>query len=128
MRVFVSNVDSPVGYALSRVLSQTVVGSRRAPEEDIPAAEEASSPEEESISKIETKAKITYQICGTLGESNDASSPGNYFSTSDPKKNAARKDAIAKFAVAGKKPAWVSDIIQVLLTMLIIRLVKIRNL
>lgn len=127
MRVFVSNVDSPVGYALSRVLSQTVVGSRRSPEEDIPPAEETASPEEESIAKIETKAKITYQICGTLGDANDASSPGNYFSTLDSKKNAARKDAIAKFAVAGKKPAWVSDIIQVLLLLNNFRMLMIRT-
>jgi hypothetical protein len=114
MRVFVSNVDSPVGYSVSRVLSQTVVGSRRTQEEEAPPVEEATAnQEEESIAKIETKAKVTYQICGTMSGPNDSSSPGNYFATSDPTKNASRKEAIAKFAVAGKKPAWVSEIIQV---------------
>lgn len=115
MRVFVSNVDSPVGYSVSRVLSQTVVGSRRPQEEEAPPVEDAAPiPEEESIAKTETKAKVTYKISGTMGAPKDASSPGNYFATSDPTKNASRKEAIAKFAVAGKKPAWVSDIIQVL--------------
>jgi hypothetical protein len=114
MRVFVSNVDSPVGYLLSRVLSQTVVGSRRTPEED--AGEEAAQNlDEESIAKIESKAKVTYQVCGTLGEPRESNSTGSYFATLDSKKNAARKEAIAKFAIAGKKPAWVSDIIQVIL-------------
>ena len=126
MRVFISNVDSPVGYSLSRVLSQTVVGSRRAPEEEAPAADDA-NPEEESIKKTEGKAKLTYQISGTLSEAKDASSPGNYFATSDPKKNASRKEAIAKFPIAGKKPAWVSDIIQVSYNMIHERLEKIRS-
>ena len=114
MRVFISNVDSPVGYSLSRVLSQTVIGSRRPAEDEAPPSDDVNA-EEESIRKSEAKAKLTYQIIGTICGTNDASNPGNFFATSDSKKNANRKEAIAKFAVSGKKPAWVSEIIQVYL-------------
>ena len=128
MRVFVSNVDSAVGHALSRVLSQTIVGSRRSPEEDAPPPEEIASPEEESITKIETNVKMNYQVIGSLGEANnDASSPGNYFATSDAKKNAARKEAIAKFPIKGQKPTWVSEIIKVASNKFMIRLIQTRT-
>ena len=127
MKTFVSNVDSPLGYALSRHFSTTVVGSRKETEggneEEIPPTDE------ETIKKLEEKVKQNYSVIGTLTSKRpitpshpdygttiaSPSLPGNYFETSDKKKNAIRKEAIARFAVPGQKPKCVSELIQVFL-------------
>jgi adenylate kinase len=120
MKVFISNIDSPLGFLLSKLLSQTVVGSRR--EEEQPEEEV----EDETVKK-EEKVKTHYTIVGTLTPFKHVlpsdpdfamaihhpSNPGNYFETMDKKKNTARKDAIQKFATPGQKPKWVSEIIPV---------------
>lgn len=124
MKAFVSNVDSPLGYSLSRLLSQTTIGSRR--EEEQPPEEDAGA-DEEVVKKLEDKAKLNYSISGTLTQTpvqlpgdpdygtvvTQPSAPGTFFETADKKKAAARREAIQKFAVPGKKPAWVSDIVPV---------------
>jgi adenylate kinase len=132
MRVFVSNVDSPVGYSISRIFAQTIVGSRKEEEQPPAGDEEATGDENKSIKAIEEKAKVNYTVIGTLtpprtdvpitdanGLERPAppppSHPGHYFETNDKAKNTARKEAISKFANPGQKPAWVSEIVNVLL-------------
>ncbi|KAJ3102300.1 Adenylate kinase 7 [Phlyctochytrium planicorne] len=125
MRAFVSNIDTPLGHNLSRVLSLTVVGSRRDAE---PEEEEGSTAEEGE--KVPTKnsgdgTRDTYKISGTLSrpkirEEDDGAAgqgtiqpslPGNFVETGDKKKDSARKEQIERFAVAGRAGKWVSDIV-----------------
>jgi hypothetical protein len=126
MKAFVSHVDSPLGFSLSRLLSQTVVGARH--EEEPPAEEEQPPNEEETIKALEEKVKTTYSVIGSFTPfkhvlpddpefamaCHHPSFPGNFFETADKKKDAARREAIAKFATPGQKPKWVSEIVPVL--------------
>ncbi|KAI9097017.1 hypothetical protein DFS34DRAFT_650383 [Phlyctochytrium arcticum] len=141
MKAFVSNVDSPLGHNLSRLLASTVVGSRR--EEEPEEEEEPQIPEDDDEEggsrKKDEKVKENYTIVGSLmgkerkrtavvagaaGAVNvKISSPGENESdfipeyrrptvieTGDPKKDAAQREAIEKFAVRGQKPKWVGEI------------------
>ncbi|KAJ3295038.1 Adenylate kinase 7 [Borealophlyctis nickersoniae] len=110
MKVFVSNVDSPLGHSLSRLLSLTLVGSRRPEEEP-----EEDDEDVEDKPKVEAPPKEPYVVVGTLTQRNSAGGvglvpqPGPLVETGDRKKDAARKEAVEKFAVAGQKPKWVSE-------------------
>ncbi|KAJ3152034.1 Adenylate kinase 7 [Geranomyces variabilis] len=110
MKVFVSNVDSPVGHNLSRLFSQTAAGQRshhEEPEED----------EDEDGEKLkDDKPKEHYTVVGTLSDSgpNDGlppRQPGPMVETGDRRKDAARRLAIEKYAVKGTKPKWVAEVI-----------------
>ncbi|KAJ3332668.1 Adenylate kinase 7 [Blyttiomyces sp. JEL0837] len=117
MRCFISNVDSAIGHNLSRLLASTVVGSRKESEgeEDEGSAEE----DPDNAKKQDEKVHDTYKVWGTLTErlpdqfpaSFSTSTPGAMIETGDKKKDSARREAIDKFAVLGKKPRWVQDVV-----------------
>ncbi|KAI8618987.1 hypothetical protein BC830DRAFT_1226450 [Chytriomyces sp. MP71] len=114
MRCFISNIDTPVGHNFSRLLANTIVGSRKEPEteEEEPAAAEG----EEGEKKEEKAPKEKYHVIGTLapllGYPVSPSNPGMMVETGDKKRDQARREAIEKFAIRGQKPAWVEDVIQ----------------
>ena len=129
MRVFISNLDSPLGHNLSRLFTQTLVGSRRpAGDEDLDAnANNGNNNDNDNATenggeKSDAKpAKDTYVIAGSLmpplppAEALDKqpSLPGQMSYTGDRKKDSARKMAIEKFAVRGQSPNWVNQVIDV---------------
>ncbi|TPX48909.1 adenylate kinase [Synchytrium endobioticum] len=127
MRVFISNVDSPIGHILSRLLANTIVGSRRPGGDDdqdnnaTNAINDNDNATENAGEKQDTKpAKETYAVVGSFlpplpsAEALDRSSslPGQMVYTGDRKKDAARKLAIEKFAVRGQAPKWVHQVIE----------------
>ncbi|KAJ3067270.1 Adenylate kinase 7 [Podochytrium sp. JEL0797] len=121
MRCFVSNIDSPTGHNFSRLLASTVVGSRKEPEpeEDDGAAAAAAAGEGEEGAdshKEEKPPKQKYMVWGTLCPIVDhpvaPSLPGVMVETGDKKKDAARREAIEKFAVKGEVAEWVQGVIK----------------
>ncbi|KAJ3016692.1 UNVERIFIED_CONTAM: Adenylate kinase 7 [Siphonaria sp. JEL0065] len=111
LRCFDSNVDTPVGYNLSRLLASTVVGSRKEP------IEEREEPnDEDGGKKDEKKEKVKYRIVGTLapelGYPVAPSNPGEMAETGDKKRGQAQREAIEKFAIRGERPIWVQDIVR----------------
>ena len=62
MKVFVAQVDTPLGHNISRVLSFTAVGSRREEEPN----EEEEVAEEDDKPKDDKPAKETYQVVGSI--------------------------------------------------------------
>ena len=129
VKVFISSVDSPLGYNLSRVLSSTVVGARHEeePEEEQGGAAEedaAHQPPATTEGKPEEKLqKETYDVVGTvhvrpttadfiknpLTMMTIPSGPGHMIETGDKKKDAARREAIEKMATLGEAPKWVKQ-------------------
>jgi len=117
MKVFISNIDSPLGHNLSRTLSRTVPGSRLPQEvEEEPPADQVE--DEQTVSNPATKEKKEcYQIYGSLitefPESQNMAftpaKPGRMIETGDPRKDAARREAIEKIPIRGKQPNWISD-------------------
>ncbi len=120
MKVFISNVDSPVGHTLSRVFSKAVVGSLRRGEEAEEEAEQEENQADGDENNKPEKVKETYAVTGSLcvleeHELNQAQKalPGPMVYTGDKKKDVARKDAIEKLAVLGQKPKWVENVVAV---------------
>ncbi|KAJ1558562.1 Adenylate kinase 7, partial [Nowakowskiella sp. JEL0078] len=121
MRVFISCVDSAFGHNISRLLSQTAIGSRKEQEED----NEAEEPREGGA-EITLKPKEYYSIIGTFVPQPKLiedgvvverpylppTLPGPMHETGDKKKDSIRRESIDKFAVLGKKPLWVKEIIK----------------
>lgn len=58
MRVFVNNVDAPLGEAVSRLLTETVIGSRK--------MEDPEEEEEENEEEKGSKQQQYYEIVGTF--------------------------------------------------------------
>ena len=127
MKVFVSNLDSPFGYNISNLLSQTIVGSRVAEEggeeEETtppPPAQDGDAPAPASKEKL---VKEKYTVVGSLtadqsldlphGPSQTPAKPGRMIETGDRKKDSARRDAIEKIPNRGEKPKWVSNAVPV---------------
>lgn len=114
MKVFVSNVDSPLGHNLVRLFSNTVTGSRR---EDEPEEE---AEEENDDKPKEEKPKEFYTVVGNMtarlpGTDNgfESRQPVPVVETGDKKKDAAQKEAIEKFAMLGRAPKWVAGTVPV---------------
>ncbi|KAJ3015879.1 Adenylate kinase 7 [Thoreauomyces humboldtii] len=110
MKVFVSNVDSTLGHNLSRLFSVTTVDHRR---EEEPEEDE----DDEQDEKVkEEKAKENYNVVGTLQTPVEGAGPFSprlpapMVETGDKKKDAARRQAIEKFALTGQKPKWVAEL------------------
>jgi adenylate kinase len=168
---FVAGLDRPIGHAVSRLLAQTVVGSKLAPTEDLEedsipkptitataasaaaaaaasavaaaaASSAAAAADKGATATSSSQAKDTYRVVGTLApvpvaataESRATSAdppstlsrnamelaaighvqlPGDFVETGVRKRDAAKREAIERFSVLGKKAAWVSDIVAV---------------
>ena len=109
VKAFVSNVDSPFGHNVSRLLTSTIVGSRKPEEEP-----EEDEDENEDKPKPEAPPKEPYVVVGTMlppraSANRVVSEPGPMVETGNRKKDNARREAIEKYAVVGRKPKWVSD-------------------
>jgi len=123
MRVFVSNVDTPIGHNVSRIITKTVVGSRRDAneEEDEETAEEEDDEEEkEKVEKKNDDKKSIYEVIGTLShppisqeekEVNGMIFPAPMVECGDKNIDKQRREAIENYAVLGEKPQWVTDIV-----------------
>ncbi|KAJ3183943.1 Adenylate kinase 7 [Gaertneriomyces sp. JEL0708] len=116
MRVFVSNVDNDLGWNVSRLLSKTIVGSRREEE-----AEEE-EPDEHERSQPKSVVKAPYTIIGTLTarpheqEGKDHAEEdyrARMVESGDRGRDAIHRDAIEKLALRGKVPSWVAETVQV---------------
>ncbi|KAJ3043877.1 Adenylate kinase 7 [Rhizophlyctis rosea] len=108
VKAFVSGVDTPFGHNISRLLTSTIVGSRRQEEE--PEEDE----EDEDAPKKEAPPKEPYTVVGTMlparaSANRVISEPGPMVETGNRKKDNARREAIEKYAVVGRKPKWVGD-------------------
>lgn len=123
MKAFVSNVDTPFGHTLSRLLSSTAVGSRadEGEEEEEPQADQPSG---DTNSKKEKAAKDNYTIVGTLyhpeNKIDKIHKPVQMIESGDKKKgslviniDAIRREAIERTAIPGKAPKCVTSIIKV---------------
>ncbi len=156
-----AGVDRPIGHAVSRLLAQTVVGSKLAPTEELEgdaanggaagagaagaaatgAADGGEAPTGKGPEGSATAPKDTYRVVGTLcplmpataeahATSPDPPStlsrnamelaaighvqlPGDFVETGVRKRDAAKREAIERFSVPGRKAAWVSDIVAV---------------
>jgi adenylate kinase len=124
MRCFVSDIDTPLGHNLSRLLSLTAVGSRKEGENE--EEENASGNEDGGGDKAETGSrnkKETYQVWGTLtkteaSEAQKASYEAGFgkpipFDTGDRKRDSARRDVIEKIATHGKASRWIKGVVAV---------------
>ncbi|KND00419.1 uncharacterized protein SPPG_04741 [Spizellomyces punctatus DAOM BR117] len=113
MKVFVSNVDGPLGHNVSRLLATTVVGSRREEEpEEEETDENEDRPKEEKPKEIYTVVGTMTRRNGTAPEETDDSLAHQLVpivETGDKKRDAVQKEAIEKFAIAGQKPKWVTE-------------------
>ena len=106
MKVFISNVDSPIGYNLSRLFSKSSPGATKKSESD----NIDDTPDEESKA-----APQLYSVIGTLTK-NPAeiiSKPGELHYSGNKTKDDDRRECIEKFAVPGVKPKWVESVIDV---------------
>ncbi|ORX57276.1 P-loop containing nucleoside triphosphate hydrolase protein [Piromyces finnis] len=122
MRVFVSNVDTPIGHNVSRIITRTVVGSRRDSNED--EEEESVEEEEEEEEKVKVEEdddkKGIYEVIGTLShppisqeekEVKGMIFPAPMVECGDKNKDKQRREAIENYAVTGEKPQWVTEIV-----------------
>ncbi len=109
MKVFISNVDSPVGYNLSRLYSKSTPGGIKKAESD---------PAEELLGDEQKPQPQTFTIVGTLSKNpNDIiSKPGELHYSGNKTKDEERRECIEKFAVPGVKPKWVGTILDVCTT------------
>ncbi|KAI8854406.1 hypothetical protein BC829DRAFT_424481 [Chytridium lagenaria] len=123
MRCFISNVDTPLGHNLGRVLSSTAIGSRR---EQEPDDEEGSTTEDgrrvglglrmDSLERRRTRflepcRDPDRRIWMIMERWIDAESSWTFDGFGDKKKDGARREQIEKFAVPGKTPKWVSEVV-----------------
>lgn len=125
MRVFVSNVDTAVGHSLSRLFAQSPVTNRQeadaeAEEGAADTAPAANNGEENDSDSPEEQAEVeSYIVHGTLTPTpkprptEHVNKPGLMAYTGDRKRDAARKEAIEKYAVNQVKPDWVESIVEV---------------
>jgi len=124
MRVFVSNVDTPIGHNVSRIITKTVVGSRKDSndEEDEESVEEEEEEEEKEKVKVEENddKKGIYEVIGTLShppisqeekEVKGMIFPAPMVECGDKNIDKQRREAIENYAVLGEKPQWVTEII-----------------
>ncbi len=118
MKVFISNVDTPIGHHLSRHFHLSPVTIKNNDEDQPPP--ETDEPDPELL--VEQKSKDFYQIFGSLTNNENffasldhhyCNQPGLMVYTGDKKKDFLRKEAIEKFSVVGVKPSWVEGIVQV---------------
>jgi hypothetical protein len=73
MKVFVNNVDLPLGRSISRLLAYTQIGSRLATEDDDSNQQQQQSGEPGSAEAAPAQPTIeTYQVVGTLSKSASA--------------------------------------------------------
>lgn len=88
MKVFVNNVDLPLGRAISRLLAHTIVGSRLSEEDQqLLQQQQQQQPEEggEQQQTVVTKKNEPYQIVGTLSRKPTATPiAGSSANVSDP--------------------------------------------
>ncbi|KAI9140724.1 hypothetical protein BKA69DRAFT_1125458 [Paraphysoderma sedebokerense] len=109
MKVFISDLDTPVGHNLSRILSSTLVGSRRQKDDsdDYTSNEDGNSPTKKSHSY--------YEIAGTLFHSAnpDAEVPPELeVDGMDPAgKNKEIRELMDKRSKKGKAGSWVKEVI-----------------
>jgi len=126
MRVFVSNVDTPIGHNVSRIISRTTVGSRRDAneEDDEESIEEEDEEEEKEKEKVEVddEKKSIYEVIGTLShppisqeekEIKGMIFPAPMVECGDKNIDKQRREAIENYAVLGEKPQWVIDTVDV---------------
>lgn len=121
MKVFVSNIDSPLGHNLSRILSMTVVGSRLNGGAAEPVEEEETPPtSSEGETPVEPKEKKECYTCiGSYmselpaalrgGVRQTPAKPGRMVETGDRKRDAAKLEAIDKIPTRGTRAKWVND-------------------
>jgi adenylate kinase len=135
MKVFISNVDTPIGHNVSRIISRTPVGSRRDAndEEDDDTAEEEEEEEEEKEREtdkvdIDDNKKGIYEVIGTLShppiseeekEVKGMIFPAPLVECGDKNIDKERCEAIENYAVLGEKPQWVTEIVDVNIFLLI---------
>ncbi|KAJ3341517.1 Adenylate kinase 7 [Gonapodya sp. JEL0774] len=120
-RVFLSGVDTPLGHTISRLLSRTVVGSRRPPSDENAETEKDETADDDSGERSHAP-KPTYRVVGTLTvprmsypEALDYSAgnvPGVMSETGDRARDTRRREAIEKFALPGVCPAWVESVVE----------------
>jgi len=128
MRVFISNVDTPIGHNVSRIITRTVVGSRKdsSDEDEDESAEEEEEEEEKEKVKAEEEddKKGIYEVIGTLSHppisQEDKEVKGMIFPApmvecGDKNIDKQRREAIENYAVLGEKPQWVSEIVDVMI-------------
>ncbi|KAG4100288.1 hypothetical protein H8356DRAFT_1290277 [Neocallimastix lanati (nom. inval.)] len=126
MRVFISNVDTPIGHNVSRIISRTPVGSRRDAndddEEDSGEEEEEEEEKEKESEKVDVNddKKGIYEVIGTLSHppisEEDKEVKGMIFPApmvecGDKNIDTQRREAIENYAVLGEKPQWVTEIV-----------------
>ncbi|KAJ3197257.1 Adenylate kinase 7 [Irineochytrium annulatum] len=161
LRVFINNVDSAVGHNISRIFSQTAIGSRKDAEPD---DDEGSGGEDSEKSNKNDRFHESYFIVGTMSKPGTAAAsalaaadasaaggagvnaqaavnadaagvggaeagaastdgkpiiiqpesygPGAFQDSGDKKKDMLRREQMEKFAVAGKVPKWVNEVVQ----------------
>lgn len=128
MRVFVSNVDTPIGHNVSRIISRTAVGSRRDAndeDEDESVEEEEEEEDEKEKEKVEVDddKKGIYEVIGTLShppisqeekEVKGMIFPAPMVECGDKNIDKQRREAIENYAVLGEKPQWVIDTVDVI--------------
>ncbi|KXS22159.1 P-loop containing nucleoside triphosphate hydrolase protein [Gonapodya prolifera JEL478] len=119
-RVFISGLDTPLGHNISRLLSRTVMGSRRPPSEDN-ADQDKDEAAEDEAEKPHVQ-KPTYRISGTLTvprmtiaealEYSAGNVPGGMSETGDRARDFKRREAIEKFALPGICQSWVENVVE----------------
>lgn len=99
MRVFISNVDSAIGYSLSLLFSKKHIEHQKTEEEE-----------------AQEKVQEPYVVVGTMLKNPPEiiSKPGDMHYTGKKDKDDLRKERITKFSVPGTKPKWVNSIVDVL--------------
>ena len=102
MQVFVSNVDRPIGHAVSRILAHTIVGCRK-------------SIEDEDFSALDPATANTYTVVGSLSAPPPEDAPED---TGAVTKNAVatKKGAVGvaeTLPQSGVRPQWVSSVVPV---------------
>jgi hypothetical protein len=104
MKVFITNVDAPLGHCLSRAFAQSTVPSNKQQEES------AVIDEGEPAAPIQPPEP--YIVTGTLSSipvNYLPSEPGEMFFTGIKEKDDERKANIEKLSNLGQKPSWVSE-------------------
>lgn len=126
-RVFISSIDTSLGFNLSRAISQTIVGSRREEEvveediADVPLNDDG-EPVEAPVRK-EKPPKEFYSVTGTLSRPKQDQLPshttithptkrGLMIETGDKVKDSSRRQAIEKIPER-QKPDWVQALVSV---------------
>ena len=114
MKVFISNIDSPLGHNLSRILSRTVPGSRLEKGD-----EERQETTEENPVAVMDVVKETYKVSGSFVnalplnlQTSVLQVPairGRMIETGDRIKDAGRREAIEKIPIRKEKATWVTE-------------------